>query len=100
MSNGESANPIAPKVTGYRDLNDADVALINTCKAKANDIDSFICALENRDSTPNRAYGQLEGARGEPADGSIDGRELAMARTHLQDGFMHLVKAIAQPRSF
>ena len=95
-----SANPIAPKVTGYRDLNDADVALINTCKSKANDLDSFICALENRPATPPRTYGTLEGARPEPGEGSIDPRELALARTHLQDGFIHLVKAIAQPRSF
>lgn len=100
MSESESANPIAPKVTGYRNLNEEDVALINMCKSKANDLDAFICALENRDSTPNRAYGQLEAARAEPVDGSIDGRELAIARTKLQEGFMHLVKSIAQPRSF
>lgn len=100
MSEEESANPIAPKVTGYRNLNDEDVALINMCKAKANDLDIFICALENRSPTAPRALGVPEGSRPEPADGSVDPRELAMARTHLQDGFMHLVKAIAQPRSF
>lgn len=95
-----SPNPIAPKVTGYRDLTDEDVELINACKAKADDMDAFICALETRPPTPQRNHGQLEGDRAVPLDGSVDPRELAMARTHLQDGFMHLVKAIAQPRSF
>lgn len=100
MSDDKSANPIASRVTGYRDLNDEDVALINLCKGKANDIDSFICGLENRPPTPQRAYGTPEGSRPDPGEGSVDPRELALARTHLQDGFMHLVKAIAQPRSF
>ena len=97
MSNG---NPVAGKVTGYRDLTVDDIELINACKAKADDIDAFICTLEIRPPTPQRNFGQLEGDRAVPLDGSIDPRELAMARTHLQDGFMHLVKAIAQPRSF
>ena len=96
----DSANPIAPKVTGYRDLTDEDVALINMAKAKANDLDSFISALENRPHTPPRAFGQLEAARPTPENGSVDPRQLSIARTKLEEGFMHLVKAIAQPRSF
>lgn len=95
-----SPNPIAPKVTGYRDLTDDDVEIINACKAKANDLDAFICALETRPATPQRASGQPEAMRAVPLDGSVDQRELAIARTKLQEGFMHLVKAVAQPRSF
>ena len=90
---------VAP-ITGYRELNEEDVALINMVKSKANDIDSFMCALENREHTPPRPFGTLEVLRLEPLEGSIDSRELALARTKLQEGFMHLVRAIAQPKSF
>lgn len=100
MSENESANPIAPKVTGYRDLTEEDVAIINMIKGKGNDLDMFICGLENRPPTPQRAYGQPEANRAEPLDGSVDPRQLSLARTKFEEGFMHLVRAVAQPRSF
>lgn len=90
---------VAP-ITGYRELSEEDVALINMAKSKANDLDSLICGLENRKPTPPRSPGALEALRPEPLPGSIDPRELALARTKLQEGFMHLVRAIAQPKSF
>ena len=90
----------ATPITGYRELSEEDIQLVNLAKAKANDIDSFICALENRDHTPPRPFGTLEATRGEVVPGSIDSRQLALARTHFEEGFMHLVRAITQPRSF
>jgi hypothetical protein len=85
---------------GYRDLSAEDKALINIIKGKADEVDSLIGALEIRPATLSRRVGEAEKDRAVPADGSVDPRQLALARTQLEDGFMHLVRAIAQPRSF
>lgn len=87
-------------IAGYRKLSEEDVAMINMIKRKGDDIDSFICGLENRNHTAPRAVGVPEGMRDVPEADSIDPRQLAVARTKLEEGFMHLVRAIAQPRSF
>lgn len=85
--------------TGYRHLSEEERQLINMVKAKANDMDAFICALELRDHTGSRPLGVLEGAREMPLEGSIDLRQLALARTLFEDAFMRLNRSIAQPRS-
>ena len=87
------------KIKGYRELNDAETQLINIIKGKADDLDVFICGLENKDHTPPRPIGVPESGRPEVNPNSVDARELAQARTKFQEGFMHLVRAIAQPGS-
>lgn len=89
-----------PEIRGYRKLSDEDLAIINIIKGKADDLDSLICALENRPATLGRRVGEAERERHPASDGSIEPRQLALARSQLEDGFMRLIRAIAQPRSF
>jgi hypothetical protein len=91
---------MSEKIRGYRDLSDEDIGLMNSAKEKADSLDEFICTLEIRRSTLSRIVGHPESKRPPPDPNSIDGRELALARTKFQEGFMHLVRSIAQPRSF
>jgi len=69
-----------PKITGYRQLNEAEVALMNEVKALANEVGRMV-----------------EGMMLNP---KLDTRWVAAARTTLQTGFMQLTRAVAQPNSF
>lgn len=68
------------KITGYRELSQFDIDLMNEIKAKGNDIGHIV---EN-----------LSG------DAEIDQRALAIAKTHLQTGLMWLTRAVAKPGFF
>jgi hypothetical protein len=79
-SSQETGAFIQPKITGYRQLTDADAALINDIKAHG-------IALEF-------LLGRLAAAPG------IDRRWVAIGKTDLQTGLMALVRAVAQPTTF
>jgi hypothetical protein len=66
------------KITGYRDLTEAEIALINECKQMA----EFVGALCDK------------------VGNTHDQRWLAIARTDLQKGFMALIRSIAKPETF
>lgn len=68
------------KITGYRDLTDTEINLMNDAKSMASGIGAFITTLE---TLPD-----------------IDKRWLAIAKTDLQKGFMALVRSIAKPETF
>lgn len=68
------------KIKGYRDLSEEEIALMNDAKSKAEDIGKLIEVLGEKQS--------------------IDKRWLAIAKTQLQQGFMALVRSIAQPTTF
>lgn len=65
------------EVKGYRKLTDDDVANMNQIKE-----------LEAEIGDLWREFSQLDG---------IDKRWMALAKTHLQEGFMAFVRAIAKP---
>ncbi len=65
------------KITGYRDLTQAEIDGMNSIKALEADAGALFKHIQ-----------QVEG---------VDQRELALARTKLQDGFMRFVRAIARP---
>jgi hypothetical protein len=65
------------RITGYRDLKQTEIDAMNAVKATEQDV-----AVLWRDIA-----GQDE----------IDGRWLAIARTHFQEGFSAMVRSIAQP---
>lgn len=71
---------VQPKITGYRQLNTEEVALMNEIKALGNDIGRMV-----------------EGMMLNP---KLDTRWVAAACTTLQTGFMQLTRAVAQPTSF
>lgn len=74
------------EITGYRVLNANEIAAINYIKVEASTIGDLIEEFE-RDGTLSTGEG-------------IDRRWLAIAKTQLQQGFMALVRAVAQPKGF
>jgi flagellar biosynthesis regulator FlaF len=67
------------KISGYRDLSQAEIDLMNAVKAKAEEVREL-----------------LDSVRGL----NIDARWWAIAQTDLQKGFMALTRSIAQPTTF
>lgn len=66
------------KITGYRDLSQAEIDAMNRIKALANEVGATLDGLPE----------------------GVDGRWVAIARTQLQQGFMAAVRAVARPESF
>jgi len=72
-----------PKITGYRQLTEDDATLINEIKSMASKVGDLCAKLQN-DRGPNQ----------------IDQRWVAIGTTHLQQGFMALVRSVAKPTTF
>lgn len=68
------------KITGYRELNQSEIDLMNEAKALGNEFGALIEQLQHNPE--------------------IDHRWLAIAKTDLQTGVMALVRCIAKPYSF
>lgn len=68
------------KITGYRDLSQGEIDLMNEGKALAEKCGAFI--------------DKLEGTEG------LDQRSVALGKTNLQQGFMWAVRSVAQPTTF
>lgn len=67
-------------IAGYRELTEADIEIINELKAKAEEVGAMV--------------------EGMTRTGAFDQRWVAIGRTHIQEGFMALVRAVAQPETF
>lgn len=67
------------QISGYRDLSQDEIDLMNAIKREAADVGELVADLE-----------------GLP----VDQRWVAIAKTHLQQGFMAAVRAVAQPGGF
>ena len=74
------------KITGYRDLTEKEIALMNEAKELAKQVGDLCSRLATSDVVDTQ-----EG---------IDQRWLSIAKTDLQKGFMSLVRSIAQPTTF
>ncbi len=68
------------KITGYRELSQDEINLMNEGKALAEKCAMFIAKLNGLEST--------------------DKRSVALGRTNLQQGFMWAIRGIAQPTTF
>lgn len=68
------------KITGYRELTQGEIDLMNEIKAQSNNLS---VALDAIGEIPN-----------------VDQRALSIAKTNLQTGLMWLTRAIARPESF
>ena len=69
-----------PKITGYRQLNEAEAALMNEIKAQGVELGVLVAKLR--------------------ATQGLDGRWISIGATDLQTGLMALTRAVAQPTSF
>jgi hypothetical protein len=72
------------KINGYRELSEDEIAVMNAVKETGAVVESLVEKLESL---------QFDGL-------TLDKRWLAIGRTHLQEGFMHLTRAVAKPESF
>ena len=66
------------KVDGYRELDKNTVDMINGIKSLEKNVAELWRYMQDQDT---------------------DKRELALAKTHFEEGFMHFVKAVAKPDS-
>lgn len=83
-----------PKITGYRQLSYAEVELMNEGKALAEQVGAYIEKLRtHRDSGRSSETDHRQA----PA---LDQRWISIGATQLQQGFMAVIRGIAQPTSF
>ena len=68
------------KITGYRQLTDADKALMNEIKQKGNEVGELLNKLAEMDG--------------------LDKRAINIAKTEIQTGFMWAIRGVAQPTTF
>lgn len=84
-------------VTGYRQLTPEQVALMNRIKALGNEVGALVAELRAMPATP--AHGVPYPAQ-HGLLASLDQRWVSIGATHLQEGFMALNRAVAQPSTF
>ena len=75
------------KITGYRDLSQEEINLMNEIKATGETV-AAMCLKVRAQRDPINNYP------------TTDMRWLSIAETHLQQGIMALVRAVAQPTTF
>lgn len=84
-----------PKITGYRQLSEAEVALMNEGKALAEKCGEYIAKLRTHpDAGRGNTAAQLA------AGVLLDQRWISIGATDLQRGFMAVIRGIAQPTTF
>jgi len=71
---------VQPKITGYRQLNEAEAALMNEIKARGVELGELVEKLR--------------------ANPDLDARWLNIGATDLQTGLMALTRAVARPTTF
>lgn len=76
-------------IKGYRDLSQAEIDLMNEGKALAEQVGAWIAKLEASTEFETAVLPQ-----------ALDTRWLAIGKTHLQQGFMAAIRAIAKPTTF
>ena len=84
-----------PKITGYRQLSEAEVALMNEGKALAEACGVYIAKL--------RTHPQARAEQAPTEEGALqplDQRWISIGATDLQRGFMAVIRGIAQPTTF
>ena len=84
-----------PKITGYRQLTEEEVALMNEGKALAEQCGAYIDKLRNRDA---EIAMPMQGITDAPR--KLDQRWISIGATDLQRGFMAVIRGIAQPTTF
>lgn len=81
-----------PKITGYRQLTEEEVALMNEGKALAEQCGAYIAKLRTHHDSKGGAQGGSEL--------HLDQRWISIGATDLQRGFMAVIRGIAQPTTF
>ena len=81
------------QIKGYRELDQAEIDLMNEIKAKGEELGELVQKLRN--------HGTSHGEDGSPpSTGRLDQRWVSIGATQLQQGFMAVIRGIAQPSTF
>lgn len=86
---------IQPKITGYRQLSEAEVALMNEGKALAEACGTYVAKLRTHPAAKPDQAPTLPGEKP-----SLDQRWVSIGATDIQTGFMAVIRSIAQPTTF
>ncbi len=93
-------------IQGYREIPEEEKALINSVKSMETDVAAMVRYVQMRVEaelglTRNTLHAQPVYPPNPDEQVVIREaqRQLALARTHFEDGFMHLVRAVARPTS-
>lgn len=78
-------------IKGYRDLSKEEIDLMNQAKDLAAQCGDLIHRLRNH--VPENTAGVAPGS-------TLDQRWVSIGATHLQEGFMAVIRGIAQPTTF
>lgn len=91
-----------PKITGYRQLSEAEVELMNEGKALAEACGAYIAKLRTYPPTAADGIPRVEAdyLGKEGPFPSLDMRWISIGATDLQLGFMAVIRGIAQPSTF
>ena len=92
-------------ITGYRDLGEQEIALMNEIKAKAAEVGALCEKLQQTLLPPPAEGVEMDMACGcsilEISVSEVEtDRWLRLGQDHLQQGFMALTRAVAKPTSF
>ena len=85
-----------PKITGYRQLTEAEVALMNEGKALAEQCGAYVAKLRNHPDVARAPSSPDIDLTAVP----LDQRWISIGATDLQRGFMAVIRGIAQPTTF
>ncbi|MDR5813331.1 hypothetical protein QCE62_06960 [Caballeronia sp. LZ033] len=95
------------QISGYRELSPAEIDLINRIKAHAEETRALVVAVRETVDLHHAIPTPLDAEPGEFVSvalygGHNDGpfRWVCLADDHLQQGFMALTRAVAQPTSY
>lgn len=81
-------NPMAGSVSGYRKLDDGELAMVNELKADGELIAARIRQVEALIASRTEQYGTPDAEHY---------RALALGKTNIQQGYMWLIRAVAAP---
>lgn len=88
------------KITGYRELSQEEIDLMNEIKAKGQELESLISRVRDFNN-PAYAVGEdVDEALRESVQSSEANRWTAEARTDFQKACMSLTRAVAKPEFF
>ena len=91
-----------PKITGYRQLNEKEAALMNELKSHGIEAEKLLAKVSAHLQTQTLAIanGTCDPLEPDRFDAAEPRRWVAMARTDLQRGLMAAIRAVAQPTTF
>ena len=84
---------LQPKITGYRQLSETEVALMNEGKALAEQCGAYIAKLRTYADVARKTDVQQ-------LTPPLDQRWISIGATDIQTGFMAVIRGIAQPTTF